>query len=432
MERCALYVHAYNGPMNRLFDKLIVLTCCLVGASRLPADAALVAALCLSIASSAYVETLRDSAQLRGSGIASLAFIAASIFVPALVPFAPLALYDAARGFDRESPSPLLGRAMLFMVAVAAHLCSGNLSTETIMLSTVFAFAATLLSVRTTQVEREHARNATVRDDLQERTLLLETKNRDLLERQDYEVRVATLAERARIAREIHDNVGHQLTRAKLQTDALAIVHEADPAATADFRSVGRAVDEALSLVRTSVHDLHDDSFDLGLQAHKAADAIMRGSSVRVAVEVSCEHVPANVGACLLAVMREAMSNALRHGHAGRIEVRCLEHPALWQLSVLDDGGTRGGMAVDAMTAGVTVTGVPADRDHRTPAGDGHGASSDPTAGSGQFHTNGGMGLASMRERVEALGGSFSAGPRRDSAGWRVFASIPKERAGAA
>ena len=397
--------------MNRLFDKLIVLTCCLVGASRLPVDAALVAALCLSVALSAGVETLRDSAQLRGSGIASLVFIAASIFVPALVPFAPLALYDAARRFDRESPSPLFGRSTLFMVALTAHLCSGNLSAETIALSTVFAFAATLLSVRTTQVEREYARNATVRDDLQERTLLLETKNRDLLERQDYEVQVATLAERARIAREIHDNVGHQLTRAKLQTDALAIVHEADPTAAADFRNVGHTVDEALSLVRASVHDLHDDSFDLGLQAHKAADAIMRGSSVRVAVEVSCEHVPANVGTCLLAVMREAMSNALRHGRAGRIEVRCLEHPALWQLSVLDDGGTRGDMA--AGTAGAD-------------------ASADPTAVSGQYHTNSGMGLASMRERVEALGGSFSAGPKRDSAGWRVFASIPKEKAGAA
>ncbi|MEE1373005.1 MAG: histidine kinase, partial [Parolsenella sp.] len=344
----------------------------------------------------------------------------------------PLALYDAARGFDRESPSPLLGRAMLFMVAVAAHLCSGNLSAETIALSTVFAFAATLLSVRTTQVEREYARNATVRDDLQERTLLLEAKNRDLLERQDYEVQVATLAERARIAREIHDNVGHQLTRAKLQTDALAIVHEADPAAAADFQSVGRAVDEALSLVRASVHDLHDDSFDLGLQAHKAADAIMRGSSVRVAVEVSCEHVPANVGACLLAVMREAMSNALRHGHAGRIEVRCLEHPALWQLSVLDDGGTMDGMAAGAMTAGATVTGAPADHGRRTSADHGRRTSADQTTVSGQFHTSGGMGLASMRERVEALSGSFSAGPRRDSAGWRVFASIPKERAGAA
>ena len=418
--------------MNRLFDKLIVLTCCLVGASRLPVDAALVAALCLSVASSACVETLRDSAQLRGSGIASLAFIAASIFVPALVPFAPLALYDAARGFDRESPSPLLGRAMLFMVALAAHLCSGNLSAETIALSTVFAFAATLLSVRTTQVEREYARNATVRDDLQERTLLLETKNRDLLERQDYEVQVATLAERARIAREIERDETHFKPMIDMDMVSVNIVHEADPAAAADFQSVGHTVDEALSLIRASVHDLHDDSFDLGLQAHKAADAIMRGSSVRVAVEVSCEHVPANVGTCLLAVMREAMSNALRHGRAGRIEVRCLEHPALWQLSVLDDGGTRGGMAASDMAAGTAGADASADRGHSASAGDGRDASSDPTAVSGQFHTNGGMGLASMRERVEALGGSFSAGPRRDSTGWRVFASIPKERTGAA
>ena len=156
-----------------------MLTCCLIGASRLPVDASLVASLCLSIALSAYVETLRDGARQRGSEVASLAFVATSIFVPALVPFAPPALYDAARGFDRESPSPLLGRAALFMVALTAHLCSGNLSAETIMLSAVFAFTATLLSVRTTQVEREHARNATVRDDLQERTLLLEGKPAD-------------------------------------------------------------------------------------------------------------------------------------------------------------------------------------------------------------------------------------------------------------
>lgn len=415
--------------MNRLFDKLIVLTCCLVGASRLPVDAALVASLCLSIALSAYVETLRDGARQRGSGIASLAFIAASVFVPALVPFAPLALYDAARGFDRESPSPLLGRAALFMVALAAHLCSDNLSAETVTLSAVFAFAATLLSVRTTQVEREHARNATVRDDLQGRTLLLEAKNRDLLERQDYEVQVATLAERARIAREIHDNVGHQLTRAKLQTDALAILHAADPAAAADFQSVGRAVDEALSLVRASVHDLHDDSFDLGLQAHKAADAIMRGSSVRVAVEVSCEHVPTNVGTCLLAVIREAMSNALRHGRAEKIEVHCLEHPALWQLSVLDDGGSASGMAAGSAAEGHTVMDTTATG---TAATGRQGTSAGVIATSRTVRTSGGMGLASMRERVEALGGSFSAGPRRDSAGWRVFASIPKERTGAA
>ena len=402
---------AYNTRMNRLFDKLIVLACCIAAALGLAVDARLVAAFCLGVIIAALAEVAHEERARHASEAASYVYVVAAAFVPPFAPFAPLAFYDIARRVRRERIWPALAIGVVFACTLVADLRGGALATRTLLLTAILSVAATLLSLRTAQLEREQERMRRTRDRLQERALALEARNRDLADRQDYEVELATLAERARIAREIHDNVGHQLTRAKLQTDALAIVHEADPAAAADFQSVGRAVDEALSLVRASVHDLHDDSFDLGLQAHKAADAFMRGSSVRVAVEVSCEHVPANVGACLLAVMREAMSNALRHGRAGRIEVRCLEHPALWQLSVLDDGGARDGMAAGAA---------------------GTGASADQTAISGQFHTSGGMGLASMRERVEALSGSFSAGPRRDSAGWRVFASIPKERAGAA
>lgn len=38
------------------------------------------------------------------------------------------------------------------------------------------------------------------------------------------------------------------------------------------------------------------------------------------------------------------------------------------------------------------------------------------------------MGLASMRERIEALGGTFTAGPRASDGGWRVFATVPKQQ----
>ncbi len=54
----------------------------------------------------------------------------------------------------------------------------------------------------------------------EEHTLLLSEKNKALLEKQDYEIYAATLRERNRIAREIHDNVGHVLSRSILMTAA--------------------------------------------------------------------------------------------------------------------------------------------------------------------------------------------------------------------
>ena len=100
------------------------------------------------------------------------------------------------------------------------------------------------------------------RDAVQEDRLALAERTRDLAERQDLEVSCAVLAERARIAREIHDNVGHLLTRSVLQMEALAVTHEDDPALAKELAAVGATLHEALGTVRASVHDLHDEAFD--------------------------------------------------------------------------------------------------------------------------------------------------------------------------
>lgn len=381
---------AYNTRMNRLFDKSIVLACCIAAAMDLAVDARLVVAFCLGVIATSASEVAREEHAHRASEAASYAYIIAAIFVPSFMPFAPLAFYDIARRVRRERIWPALAIGAVFVCALVADLRGGVLTTRTLLLTAILSVAATLLSLRTAQLEREQERMRRTRDKLQERALALEARNRDLADRQDYEVELATLAERARIAREIHDNVGHQLTRASLQTEALRVVHADEPRVAADFADVQRTVDEALQLVRASVHALNDNATNLSVQLERIVEGACSDSGPQIELEVLAEHAPANVANCFAAVLREALSNAMRHAHAKTITVRCMEHPSFYQLVVTDDGA-----------GGVQASG--------------RGAAE-------------GMGLASMRERIEALGGAFTAGPRASAGGWRVFATVPKQQ----
>ena len=376
--------------MNRLFDKSIVLACCIAAATGLAVDARLVAAFCLGVIATSLAELAQKERTSRTSEAASYAYIIAAVFVPPFVPFAPLALYDIARRVRREHAWVALGIGVAFVFALVADLRADALTARTLLLTAILSVAATLLSLRTAQLEREQQRMRRTRDELQERALALEARNRDLADRQDYEVELATLAERARIAREIHDNVGHQLTRASLQTEALRVVHADEPGVAADFADVKRTVDEALQLVRASVHALNDNAVDLSVQLERIVEGARSDGGPQIELEVMAEHAPANVANCFAAVLREALSNTMRHACAQTVAVRCMEHPSFYQLIVTDDG-----------TSGVQASG--------------RGAAE-------------GMGLGSMRERVEALGGTFTAGPRAGAGGWRVFATVPKQQ----
>ena len=376
--------------MNRLFDKSIVLACCIAAAMGLAVDARLVAAFCLGVIATSAAEVARGERALRVSGAASYAYIIAAVFVPSFVPFAPLAFYDIARRVRRERAWVALSIGAVFALALVADLRAGALTARAVLLTAILAVAATLLSLRTAQLEREQERMRRIRDELQERALALEARNRDLADRQDYEVELATLAERARIAREIHDNVGHQLTRASLQTEALRVVHASEPGVAADFADVKGTIDEALQLVRASVHALNDNAADLSVQLERIVEGAHSDGGPQIELEVLAEHAPANIVNCFAAVLREALSNTMRHAHAQNVTVRCMEHPSFYQLIVTDDGA--GG--VQASSRGAV----------------------------------GGMGLGSMRERVEALGGTFTAGPRAGAPGWRVFATVPKQQ----
>ena len=333
---------------------------------------------------------LSMSADQRQRGIAAPA---AYLLVGALsadsVAGAPLVVYALARLgalTTRRARMTAVAACVPFVAAVASRVRD----MPVLALALAVCALAALLALRTVQEEAARRSLHVVRDDLREKVLTLQDTNARLLQAQDYELRAAALAERTRIAREIHDGVGHLLTRLLLQVKALQVVHREEPGVVADLTTLDGGLDEALDSMRRSVHALSDDGEEL------ATSLNLLGSrcgieSVRVDCSTEAEP-PAVVARCVVAVVREALTNAARHGGARSARVAVADYPAFWQVTVDNDGI------------------VPAEGE---PAAAGRGGS--------------GLGLRSMTERVEALGGRVRITPRPR---FTVFATIPKDGQG--
>ena len=99
-------------------------------------------------------------------------------------------------------------------------------------------------------------------DTSKEHAIMMHERNQALIEKQNADIHAATLSERNRIAREIHDNVGHMLTRSLLQVGALKVI-AGDDSLDEPLTELQNTLNTAMTNVRTSVHDLHDDAIDL-------------------------------------------------------------------------------------------------------------------------------------------------------------------------
>ena len=302
---------------------------------------------------------------------------------------APLVVHDLTRlavlGTRRERVVAAISCAP-FLVFVAGRVPG----TPVLALALVICVFAALLALRTTEEETTRARLHAMRDDLREKVLALQDTNARLLRAQDHELRAAALSERTRIAREIHDGVGHILTRLLLQVKALQVTHRDEPDVVADLATLDSDLDEALDSMRRSVHALSDEGEDLATSLNLLGS---RCGIARVHIDCSAEaEPPPAVERCVVAVVREALTNAARHGGAHSARVAVTDYPAFWQVTVDNDGV-------------VPVEDEPAVDDGRSP----------------------GLGLRSMTERVEALGGRVRITPRPR---FTVFAMIPKDGQG--
>jgi signal transduction histidine kinase len=169
------------------------------------------------------------------------------------------------------------------------------------------------------------------------------------------QARAAVLEDRRRLARELHDGVVQELGYIRAVTGAMA---SADPMVPDIIASCDRALDEA----RAAVDALgRSPDEPLGFVIHRAARQVAERYDGQLEVDLD-DSVTADVDQrhALVRITREAVSNALRHGDAGRVSVR-LSHDNVGHRLVVEDDGR--GFEVGAVPQRSTGYGLTSMRD---------------------------------------------------------------------
>ena len=202
----------------------------------------------------------------------------------------------------------------------------------------------------------------------------------------------AVLAERNRIAREIHDNLAQELLGISVQLEVVARTMPSDAElASSHLNRVRMLVRRGIAEARRYVWDLRSqalDHNDLPAALSDTARRLTADSEVQAQVEVNGTFRPLSelVEGNLLRIGQEAINNAVKHSHAERILINLKFDAGRVQLSVQDNG--RG---FDQLSRG----------------------------GPGEGH----FGLTSMRERAEQIGGTLSI--RSNGSGTEVIVDVP-------
>jgi two-component system, NarL family, sensor histidine kinase DesK len=147
---------------------------------------------------------------------------------------------------------------------------------------------------------------------------------------------LAKVAERERIARDLHDLLGHTLSVIVLKSELAAKLTDRDPArAATEIRDVERISREALAEVRRAVQGYRELTLEESLA--QARQALLAGG---VAFEVDVARVPLDpkTEGVVALVLREAITNVIRHARASRCVVRMQPDNGRLVMTVADDG----------------------------------------------------------------------------------------------
>jgi signal transduction histidine kinase len=223
-------------------------------------------------------------------------------------------------------------------------------------------------------------------EQLAQRNSELEDAHRQLAQSVAQEQELAVLRERTRLAREMHDTIGHALVLISVKLEAAQRLRERDPElCDHELESTKQIARETMTALRVSIANLRSPALEheqISQALSRAARELAQRTGLRITytLQADIDLLPEAIEETLWKVSQEAFANIEKHAHASHVQVRISRQDEKLLMHIHDDGIGLPQAVYQIQKEGSLV----------------------------YSSSNGHYGLRGMRERVEAIGGHLT------------------------
>lgn len=204
------------------------------------------------------------------------------------------------------------------------------------LLNLFIAVSSIYLSFRTKHFNLFISENKLVRDKLKEDTIYLARYNEQLKIDREKNIHIAILTERNRIAREMHDSIGHSISSSILQVEALKV--SSSEGSKESLNLLQNTLSNGMNDIRNSIHNLYNESLDL---KKRIEEICSQTSSLDIQLNYNLEdELTYDFKFDILSIVKESITNCVKHSNATELNISILTQPKFYSIRIKDNGSS--------------------------------------------------------------------------------------------
>lgn len=250
--------------------------------------------------------------------------------------YLPLILYNIYLDFNIYS--------LLALILILINFSPVNL---------VVSIISIYLSIMTKEFNLILHENKITRDTLKEDALYLKRYNEQLKMDREKNIHIAILLERNRIARELHDSIGHSISSSILQVEALKVI--SNSTTLESLNMLQATLKNGMNDIRESIHNLYNESFDLQSKIENLCNEI---PSIQIELIFKIEEqLDFDLKFDILSIVKEGITNCVKHSNATKLEINLLSQPKFYSI-ILKDNGSQFDNVNPLLTKGIGLASI--------------------------------------------------------------------------